>query len=229
RTPRRSGRPPGTRHRLGGVTRRRGGPGRPAMSSIPCPRPYGYSIPLATPMKNLWITRRTPKNVDGKCGRECGWVPGVEEWFRLPVRGRGREMGSGDAGEALVTGCSSAEGHGNPDVAIGVGYIGEEWPVWRNGAPGLGGLSSCAPRRRRAAAPSARARPLPSAPQKCQHRRHATVHARVLAEAELREQALRVLLHRAAADEQPLRDPGVGQALTHQLQHLPLARGELVQ
>src|SRR5699024_10592338 len=142
----------------------RGGPGRPAMSSIPCPRPYGYSIPLATPMKNLWITRRTPKNVDGKCGREWGWVPGVEEWFRLPVRGRGREMGSGDAGEALVTGCSPAEDHGNPDVAIGVGYIGEEWPVWRNGAPGLGGLSSCAPRRRRAAAPSARARPLPSAP-----------------------------------------------------------------
>src|SRR5699024_8358515 len=70
------------------------------------------------------------KNVDGKCGREWGWVPGVEEWFRLPVRGRGREMGSGDAGEALVTGCPPAEGHGNPDVAIGVGHIGEEWPVW---------------------------------------------------------------------------------------------------
>src|SRR5699024_750641 len=186
-------------------------------------------IPLATPMKNLWITRRTPKNVDGKCGREWGWVPGVEEWFRLPVRGRGREMGSGDAGEALVTGCSPAEDHGDADGAVGGALIGEDWPVWANGARGLGGLSSCAARRRRAAARSARARALPSAPQKCQHRRHAAVHARVLAEAELREQALRVLLHRAAADEQPLRDPGVGQALAHQLQHLALARGELVQ
>jgi hypothetical protein len=48
-------------------------------------------------------------------------------------------------------------------------------------------------------------------------------------QAELREDARHVLLHRAEGDEQPFRDRLVRASLRHQLEHLALARGELVE
>src|SRR5581483_9630646 len=64
-------------------------------------------------------------------------------------------------------------------------------------------------------------------PQEGEHREHAAVVLRVRAEAELSEDRGDVLLDRALGDDQALCDRVVRQAFRHQLEHLPLARGQL--
>src|SRR5699024_6390995 len=136
RRPLRSGRPPRTRHRRGGVTRRRGGPGRPAASSIPCPRPYAHSIPPAT---------LTEESVDNSMSTRKMWTKNVEEnvdgctrWRNGPVWTRG-PWGAGtefrDIGEALFEEDFRTGEQRIPAVVIVVEDIVDEWPVWRNGRP----------------------------------------------------------------------------------------------
>ena len=61
------------------------------------------------------------------------------------------------------------------------------------------------------------------------HREHAAMRLRVRAEPQLGEDLLDVGLDRALGDEQPRRDRAVGEALGDELEHLPLARGQLVE
>ena len=58
---------------------------------------------------------------------------------------------------------------------------------------------------------------------------HAAVRVAALGKAELHQQVAHVRLDRALAQHEPLGDPGVGETLGHQLEHLPLAIGELGQ
>src|ERR1700744_2906284 len=55
-----------------------------------------------------------------------------------------------------------------------------------------------------------------------QHRQDAAVPVLGVGDAELEQDVTDVGLHRALAEVQPLGDPGVGEPLGHQTQHLPL-------
>ena len=89
--------------------------------------------------------------------------------------------------------------------------------------------TSCARGASRFAQPAQTASAVQLLAQVGEHGEHAAVVPGVGREAELREDARHVLLDRALGDDEPLADRLVRAALGHQLEHLALARGELVE
>src|SRR3954463_11984610 len=71
--------------------------------------------------------------------------------------------------------------------------------------------------------------PRSSGAQVVQHGEDATVVAVAGRQPELGKDVVDVLFHRAAADDERPGDGGVGPALGHQREHLPLARGQRVE
>src|ERR1051326_8637258 len=71
-----------------------------------------------------------------------------------------------------------------------------------------------------------KAYPRSSGAQVAQHGEDATVVAVAGRQPELGEDVVDVLFHRAAAHHERIGDGGVGPALGHQGEHLPLARGQ---
>ena len=62
--------------------------------------------------------------------------------------------------------------------------------------------------------------------EECDHREHPPMILGGLGQPQLAQDAVHVLLDRALGDPETMGDPGVGAALSHQLEHLAFARAE---